>query len=372
MIKKDRNQMVKNSNTLISKTAKIKTNHIKIGKNVTISNNVVIISDKLIIEDNVKIGTNTVIKGNSIKIKMDSIIENNSNIHVIEKFELGARSSLCICEIKGRNIIIGDDFFSSVPKGNYLVVGGGSCFYPKSNLYIGNRCTIHDVYINIAMPVKIGDDVGLSHETKIFTHYFWDSIFDGHSQKFESVEISNGCIIGAQSFFLPGTKIGKNSVVAAKSVITKKFPSGCMIAGNPGKIIKTKIKKTISKSKQLDLVKETLEWYLEILTKKGFVIKKNTKKDMMYHVTKDGVKTTIIFLTKPLKNKNNERYFILTFNDIPKMSNQTIFNLSKKTLSGYENNLSDDLRDFLRKVGIRIFTNRKFQSIEFIGENQIE
>ncbi len=54
------------------------------------------------------------------------------------------------------------------------------------------------------------------------------------------------------------------------------------------------------------------------------------------------------------------------------MSNQTIFNLSKKTLSGYENNLSDDLRDFLRKVGIRIFTNRKFQSIEFIGENQIE
>ena len=40
-----------------------------------------------------------------------------------------------------------------------------------------------------------------------------------------------------------------------------------MIAGNTGKIIKTKIKKTISKSKQLDLVKETLEWYLEILTK---------------------------------------------------------------------------------------------------------
>ena len=361
--------MVKNSDSSISKTAKIQTIYKKIGKNVVISDNVLIVSNNLIIEDNVIIGSNTTIKGDFIKIGKNSEIGKNSNIKVIEKFELGDRSLLCICEIKGRNVIIGDDFFSSVPKGNYLIVGGGSCYYPKSNLQIGNRCTIHDVYINIAMPVKIGDDVGLSHETKIFTHYFWDSIFEGHSQKFESVEISNGCIIGAQSFFLPGTKIGKNSVVAARSVITKTFPSGCMIAGNPGKIIKTNVKEKISKSKQIELVKKTLEWYVEILSKKGFVIKKSTKKDMAYQIRKDGIKTTIVFATKPLKNKTKEKYFILTFNDIPKTNNQTIFNLSKKSLEGIENNLSDDLRDFLRKVGIRIFTNRKFQSIEFIGEN---
>jgi acetyltransferase-like isoleucine patch superfamily enzyme len=361
--------MVKNSDSSISKTAKIQTMYKKIGKNVVISDNVLIVSNNLIIEDNVIIGSNTTIKGDFIKIGKNSEIGKNSNIKVIEKFELGNRSLLCICEIKGRNVIIGDDFFSSVPKGNYLIVGGGSCYYPKSNLRIGNRCTIHDVYINIAMPVKIGDDVGLSHETKIFTHYFWDSIFEGHSQKFESVEISNGCIIGAQSFFLPGTKIGKNSVVAARSVITKTFPPGCMIAGNPGKIIKTNVKEKISKSKQIELVKKTLEWYVEILSKKGFVIKKSTKKDMVYHIRKDGIKTTIVFATKPLKNKTKEKYFILTFNDIPKTNNQTIFNLSKKSLEGIENNLSDDLRDFLRKVGIRIFTNRKFQSIEFIGEN---
>ena len=362
--------MVKNNNNLsISKTAKIQTIHKKIGKNVVISDNVVIISDNLIIEDYVVIGSNTTIRGNFIKIGKNSEIEKNSNIKVIEKFEIGERSLLCVCDMKGRNIIIGNDFFSSVPKGNYLIVGGGSCFYPKSNLHVGNRCTIHDVYINIAMPVKIGDDVGLSHETKIFTHYFWDSIFEGHSQKFEPVQISNGCIVGAQSFFLPGTKIGKNSVVAAKSVVTKIFPSGCMIAGNPGRIIKTNIKEKISKSKQLELVKKTLEWYLEILSKKGFIIKKNTKKEMMYHVTKNGVKTTIAFVTNPLKYKTKEKYFILTFNDIPKTNNQTIFNLSKKSLKGIENDLSDDLRDFLRKVGIRIFTNRKFQSIGFIGEN---
>jgi len=252
------------------------------------------------------------------------------------------------------------------------LLGGGSCFYPKSNLHIGNRCTIHDIYINVAMPVKIGDDVGISHETKIFTHYFWNSIFEGYSQKFEQVEISNGCIIGAQSFFLPGTKIGTNCVVAARSVITKTFPSNCTIAGNPSKIIKKNVKVRISASKQLELVKKTLEWYMEILSKKGFTVKKDKKKKLMYHVTKNGIKITIVFLTKPLKIKNKERFFILTFNDIPKSKNCTILNLTKKAIDGTENKLSDDLRDFLRKVGIRIFTDRKFQSIKFTGEDQIE
>ena len=360
--------MVKNSNSTISKTAKIQTVHKKIGKNVVISDNVVIVSNDLIIEDNVIIGANTTIKGNFVKIGKNSEIKKNSDINVIEKFELGSRSLLCICEIKGRNVIIGDDFFSSVPKGNYFIVGGGSCFYPKSNLQIGNRCTIHDVYINIAMPVKIADDVGISHGTKIFTHYFWDSIFEGYSQKFEEVKISNGCIIGAESFFLPGTKIGKNCVVAARSVITKTFPSDCMIAGNPSKIIKKNVITKVTKSKKLQLVKKTLELYIEILSQKGFDVKKNIKNELIYHVSKNGKKTIIVFLTKPLEIKNKEKYFILTFHDMPKSKNHTIFNLSKKTLDGIEDELSDDLRDFLRKIGIRIFTNRKFRSLKFTGE----
>jgi len=130
-MKDNRYEMVKNSNSCISKTAKIQTIHKKIGKNVVILDNVVIVSNNLIIEDNVKIGANTTIKGNFIKIGKNSEIGNDSNIQVIEKFELGARSLLCICEIKGRNVKIGNDFFSSVPKGNYFFVGGGKLFLSK-------------------------------------------------------------------------------------------------------------------------------------------------------------------------------------------------------------------------------------------------
>ncbi len=48
----------------------------------------------------------------------------------------------------------------------------------------------------------------------------------------DDVWIATGCII------LPGSSIGKGSVVAARSLINKKFPKNCLIGGTPAKIIK--------------------------------------------------------------------------------------------------------------------------------------
>ena len=48
----------------------------------------------------------------------------------------------------------------------------------------------------------------------------------------DDVWISTGCII------LPGASIGQGSVVAARSLINKKFPKNCLIGGMPAKIIK--------------------------------------------------------------------------------------------------------------------------------------
>ncbi len=48
----------------------------------------------------------------------------------------------------------------------------------------------------------------------------------------DDVWIATGCII------LPGSSIGKGSVVTARSLINKKFPKNCLIGGTPAKIIK--------------------------------------------------------------------------------------------------------------------------------------
>jgi len=41
----------------------------------------------------------------------------------------------------------------------------------------------------------------------------------------------------------------------------------------------------------------------------------------------------------------------------------TTYNIIDKTIIGYSNNLSEDLRDYLRRRGIKIFTKNEFKSI---------
>ena len=43
--------------------------------------------------------------------------------------------------------------------------------------------------------------------------------------------------------------------------------------------------------------------------------------------------------------------------------NQTIYDVNEKIMYGYENDVSEDLRDFLRRRGIKIFTDKPFKSI---------
>ena len=46
-----------------------------------------------------------------------------------------------------------------------------------------------------------------------------------------------------------------------------------------------------------------------------------------------------------------------------KNGKQTVFNLKDRTIIGYEDKLSEDLRDYLRRRGVKIFTGKNFKSI---------
>jgi acetyltransferase-like isoleucine patch superfamily enzyme len=53
-----------------------------------------------------------------------------------------------------------------------------------------------------------------------------------------SVKIGKNCWIGTSVTILAGVQLGDNVTVGANSVVTKSFPSNCVIAGVPAKIIK--------------------------------------------------------------------------------------------------------------------------------------
>ena len=66
------------------------------------------------------------------------------------------------------------------------------------------------------------------------------------------VIIEDDVLIGANSVILEGVKVGKGSVVAAGSVVTKDVPPGVVVAGSPARIIKNKDQKTSDKTKLME------------------------------------------------------------------------------------------------------------------------
>ncbi len=53
------------------------------------------------------------------------------------------------------------------------------------------------------------------------------------------VVIGNNVWLGDKVTVLAGVHIGNNVIVAANAVVTKDIPDNCMVAGVPGRIIKT-------------------------------------------------------------------------------------------------------------------------------------
>ena len=53
-----------------------------------------------------------------------------------------------------------------------------------------------------------------------------------------SVKIEENAWLGANVTVLPGVIVGKNSIVAADSTVTKDVPENVIVAGTPAKIVK--------------------------------------------------------------------------------------------------------------------------------------
>lgn len=87
--------------------------------------------------------------------------------------------------------------------------------------------------------VCIGNHVGIASGVQFLTHSLgWnyrDKIPD--IQIFGKIVIEDNCNIGVNALILPDVTIGKNSIIAAGSVVTKDIPPNSIAAGIPAKVI---------------------------------------------------------------------------------------------------------------------------------------
>lgn len=127
--------------------------------------------------------------------------------------------------------------------------------------HMGEHCYWHPWNIpNETYLLNIHNNVAVAANVTFLTHDVMDWMFNysGGGYKFEqyigSIEIFDNCFIGANSTIMYNVKIGPNAIVAAGSVVTKDVPEGCIVGGNPAKVI-GKYENLVEKRKHLDISK---------------------------------------------------------------------------------------------------------------------
>ncbi|MCX6217311.1 acyltransferase [Spirosoma sp.] len=119
---------------------------------------------------------------------------------------------------------------------DYSVINNG-----VGDIRIGDFCRIGIGSVVIG-PVSIGAHVILAQHVVMsgLNHGYEDIKTPIRLQPVttQPIIVEDECWIGANSVITAGVKIGKHSVVAGGSVVTKDVPPYCIVAGNPARIIK--------------------------------------------------------------------------------------------------------------------------------------
>jgi len=117
--------------------------------------------------------------------------------------------------------------------------GGGKVPHIK----IGENCSIlFHFSVLAAADIVIGDNVLIASHVFISSH---NHGMDAEGEKYVKqplicapVEIGDEVWLGEKVCILPGVSIGKRSIIAAGSVVTKSVPAYSIAAGNPARVIK--------------------------------------------------------------------------------------------------------------------------------------
>lgn len=164
-----------------------------------------------------------------------------------------------------RHLSVGRDFivedyaevncmtYRGIVAGDRVTIGKHAIIRP-TNIYgsaigeglkIGNNSSIGPYsYIGCSGYIEIGDNVMMSPRVSIYAenHLFDDPGLTIKEQgvKREFVKIEDDCWIAANTVILAGVTIGRGSVIAAGSVVTKDIPPYSVVGGIPAKVIKSR------------------------------------------------------------------------------------------------------------------------------------
>ena len=117
----------------------------------------------------------------------------------------------------------------------------------KMGCHVGKGCFIGD-HVRIdtghADMITLEDGVSVAGGTRLLCHqrdfreYYVGSDYNALGYTIKPIVLKKGCLIGMESFVLPGVTVGEGAIVGAGSLVTKDIPAWTVATGRPAKVVR--------------------------------------------------------------------------------------------------------------------------------------
>lgn len=117
----------------------------------------------------------------------------------------------------------------------------------KCGAHVGKGCFIGDnVHFDSghADLITLEDSVSIAGGSRLLCHQrdFRDYCVGDDYMKLgytlKPIVLKKGCLIGMESFVMPGVTVGEGAIVGAGSMVTKDVPAWTVVIGRPAKVVK--------------------------------------------------------------------------------------------------------------------------------------
>ena len=303
------------------------------------------------IGERVRMEPGALVLADEIRMGAASIIGADSTIDC-NRFALG-RLSVLGRRTRARcdSISIGDALWAK----DDVMIGGGGGGQSRASLTAGDACFFGEgCYLNAGEPVILGDEVCIGSRAMLFTHSHWQSVLRGYSSRFGPIEVEDHVFIGNNVFVFPGVRIGTESTVMVNSFVAVDVPPRAFVGGVPAQVVRH-IEQP-SRAQQIEIMRAQFAELAQALSDSGRGVVSRESGEAAVLGLDSGESVRFLPTWRAAAVPGDERVIVLTFAEeeiatVAPLS--TVFDLSASRVYGKQDALSDDVREFCRRRGIR-------------------